>query len=145
MKFMMTLPFILVVVRFGWRVLLLVMTLVCFFFFYPLNGIPFTSRCWPWHFVDTEILEETVFLKLLNEAVNRRSCKAEKDNLKIHSDQILLVVLVYFFIFAYAKRPNRHSSGSLLVEILSCNHSWGSSICRQTLLMFCVLCVLSSP
>lgn len=94
----MNLPLILVVVRFGWRVLLLVMTPVCFFFFYPLNSIPFTSRCWPWHFVDTEILEETIFLNCLMKLLTEEAAKQRKTIWKFI---VIRYFLWYLFIFWY--------------------------------------------
>lgn len=128
----MTIPLILVVVGFGWRVLLHFMTLVYFFLFYPLNSIPLTSRLLTLAFFNIKRNKN----KLLIKAVKGRSRKAEKGSLRIHSDWILLVVLVYFLIFVCAERLNRHSSGYLLVEILPCNHSWGNCIYRQSQLMF---------
>lgn len=101
---MMNLPLILVVVRFGWRVLLHFMTPVWFF--------PFLSI--KWHTFDKQMLT-LAFCRftdtrrntdqLLIKAICRRSCKAEKGNVKIHNDQILLGVLVcFFFLYLHMQR-----------------------------------------
>lgn len=107
---MMSLPLMLVGVRFGWRVLLHFMTPVCFLLFYPLNSIPLTSRCWSWHFLDTQILDETKIncsLKLLTE-------EAEKQRRTIWKFTVIRYFLWYLFIFWYL-HMQRGPTGTVVV------------------------------